>query len=82
MSLVLKDLELLWRFLPAEDSEKPDEWLNNESSVALGSAMENNVIFGQKIKSAILEGECLETLTFSLTPLQVGQLVLHGVAYK
>lgn len=82
VSLVLKDLELLWRFLPSECSDEPAEWLNNESSVALGTVMENNVIFGQKIKSVLLEGECVETLTFALTPLQVGTLVIHGVAYK
>lgn len=83
VALVLKDLELLWKFLPnSEESDKPQEWLNNEASVAAGSTAENNLIFGQKLKSVIIEAEGTEVLTFALTPLQIGQLIICGVAYK
>lgn len=80
---MLKDLELLWRFQPhTEGAEKTEEWLGNEESVATGASTDHSVIYGQKINSVLLEGECEEMLTFSLTPLQVGLLNIQSVAYK
>ncbi|KAM3967553.1 trafficking protein particle complex subunit 8 homolog l(3)76BDm [Aphomia sociella] len=84
ISLLLKDAELLWQFVPnADDTERyKDEILNNEPSVAAGNSLESTIIYGQKIKSILLEGECTKVLTFSVTPLKVGQLCIHGLAYK
>ncbi|XP_026758904.2 trafficking protein particle complex subunit 8 [Galleria mellonella] len=84
ISLLLKDAELLWKFVPiTNDTEgHEEEVLNNEPFVAAGQALESNIIYGQKIKSVLLEGECTKVLTFSVTPLKVGQLCIHGLAYK
>jgi hypothetical protein len=77
-------VELLWQYTPnSEDSEKLGlDIINNEPMVAAGNNIENNVIVGQKIKSILLEGDCNKVLTFSITPLRVGQLNIHGLAYK
>lgn len=77
-------MELLWQFIPnsEEDQNLEQEVLNNEPIVAAGNSLESNVIVGQKIKSVLLEGECEKVLTFLLTPLCVGQINIHGLAYK
>lgn len=84
ISLLLKDVELLWQFSPnPEDDQKYEqEVLNNEPVVAAGKSLESNVIVGQKIKSVLLEGECTKVLTFLLTPLRIGQLNIQDLAYK
>lgn len=83
ISLVLKDVELLWKFVPsADDPEAPKDILNNEPMVATGNILDTNVIYGQKIKSVLLEGDCKKVITFSLTPLRVGQLCVNALAYK
>ncbi|CAG4978822.1 unnamed protein product [Parnassius apollo] len=81
--LLLKDLELLWQFIPdTEETEGPKDILNNEPFLASGRTLESNVIFRQKIASCLLEGDCNKRLTFSLTPLQVGRLLIKGLAFK
>ncbi|CAH2050377.1 unnamed protein product, partial [Iphiclides podalirius] len=83
IQLLLKDLELLWQFVPdVEDADGPKDILNNEPYIASGRSLESNVISRQKIQSFVLEGECNKRLTFSLTPLQVGRLLVKGLAYK
>ncbi|XP_049881251.1 trafficking protein particle complex subunit 8 [Pectinophora gossypiella] len=84
ISLLLKDVELLWQFVStSDDPEAPKEGLLiNEPSVATGNVLENNIICGQKIKSVLLEGDCKKVLTFTVTPLQVGNLNIQGLAYK
>ncbi|XP_053609244.1 trafficking protein particle complex subunit 8 isoform X2 [Plodia interpunctella] len=83
ITLLLKDVELLWEFEPsAQESQNPEGILNNEPAVAAGNAVESNVIYGPKIKSVVLEGECTKVLTFSVTPLKVGQICVHALAYK
>ncbi|CAH0724853.1 unnamed protein product, partial [Brenthis ino] len=84
VSLLLKDVELLWQFAPsAEDpGEHTDEVLNNEPSLAAGQNLESNVIHGQKIKSFLLDGDCKKTLNFIITPLKIGQLTIQGLAFK
>ncbi|CAG4964933.1 unnamed protein product [Colias eurytheme] len=84
VSLLLKDMELLWRFTPnAEVLESvQDEFLNNESSIAAGHILESHVIHGQKIPNLLLEGECQKMVTFTITPLKIGQLDIQGLAYK
>ncbi|KPJ16736.1 hypothetical protein RR48_10335 [Papilio machaon] len=81
--LLLKDLELLWQFIPnAENTNVPKDILDNEPFVASGRTLDSNVISRQKIQVSLLEGECNKRLTFSLTPLQVGRLHIKGLAYK
>ncbi|XP_037298483.1 trafficking protein particle complex subunit 8 isoform X2 [Manduca sexta] len=81
--LVLKDLDLLWRFTPhVENGEDPEEPISNELSVGSGVAVESKIIVGQTLKSFLLEGDCKKSLTFILTPLRVGQLNIEGLAYK
>lgn len=76
-------MELLWRFVIAADEGTGDETvLNNEQTLAAGQALESNVIFSQKIKSVLLEGDSKKVLIFTLTPLRVGRLNIHGLAYK
>ncbi|XP_060805731.1 trafficking protein particle complex subunit 8 isoform X2 [Amyelois transitella] len=83
ITLLLKDLELLWEFEPnSQDPQKPEDILSNEPVVAAGNVIESNVIYGPKIKSVIMEGDCTKVLTFSVTPLKVGQICVHGLAYK
>ncbi|XP_028156042.1 trafficking protein particle complex subunit 8 [Ostrinia furnacalis] len=84
ISLILKDVELLWQFIsnPEYDQNIDHEVLNNEPVVAAGSTLESNVIVGQKIKSVLFEGDCEKVLTFTITPLCVGQINIHGLAYK
>ncbi|CAH2102558.1 unnamed protein product [Euphydryas editha] len=83
ISLLLKEVELLWRFTPNEDTGTPlDEVLDNEPSLAAGQTLESSVICVQKIKSFMLEGECNKPLNFTITPLKIGQLTIHGVAFK
>ncbi|XP_026731514.1 trafficking protein particle complex subunit 8 [Trichoplusia ni] len=84
ISLILKDVELLWRFVHTSDnaSTTGEEVLSNEQSVAAGLVLESNIIYSQKIKSVLLEGACKKILIFTLTPLRVGRLNIHGVAYK
>lgn len=83
ISLILKDVELLWRFVVAsEDSAMGENILSNEQAVSAGQALESNIIFSQKIKSILLEGDSKKVLIFTLTPLQVGRLNIHGLAYK
>ncbi|XP_073957183.1 trafficking protein particle complex subunit 8-like [Choristoneura fumiferana] len=80
---ILKDVELLWQFVAnSDDLESTKQILNNELMVASGSSLESSAICGQKIKSVILEGESSKSLIFSITPLQIGQLCVQGVAYK
>lgn len=76
---MLKDVELLWKFVP---KDSPEVVLDNEPAVASGNAMEATVIFGQKIKSTLLEADAKKVLTFTLTPMKVGTLSIHGLAYK
>ncbi|KAJ0182539.1 hypothetical protein K1T71_001908 [Dendrolimus kikuchii] len=82
ISLILKDLELLWRFMPNLDDPTNinEESISNE--VTSGNSLENTSIVGQKIKSLLLEGDAKKTLTFTLTPLRVGKLNVDGMAYK
>ncbi|XP_013175761.1 PREDICTED: trafficking protein particle complex subunit 8 [Papilio xuthus] len=81
--LLLKDLELLWQFIPnTENTNVPKDILDNEPFVASGRTLDSNVISRQKIQVSLLEGECNKRLTFSLTPLQVGRLHIKGLAYK
>ena len=77
-------MELLWRFVLATDDEAPgeEEVLSNEQAVSTGQALESNIIFSQKIKSVLLEGDSKKVLIFTLTPLRVGRLNIHGLAYK
>ncbi|KAJ8735551.1 hypothetical protein PYW07_007171 [Mythimna separata] len=84
ISLILKDVELLWRFVLASDDDTvgDEEALSNEQAVAAGQVLESNIIVSQKIKSVILEGDCRKVLVFTLTPLRVGRLNIHGLAYK
>lgn len=82
ISLVLKQVELLWRFVSAPGEDGPEEVLNNEPAVASGSVIETNAICGQKIKSTLIEGDSKKVLTFTVTPLRVGRLSIHGLAYK
>lgn len=84
IALLLKDVELLWQFIPSpeDDQTLEKEVLNNEPYVAAGIYLESNIIVGQKIKSVILEGECTKVLTFLLTPLRIGQLNIQSLAYK
>lgn len=84
ISLVLKDVELLWRFVVTSDDTTidPEEVLSNEQAVSAGQALESNVIVSQKIKSVLLEGDCKKVLIFTVTPLRVGRISIHGVAYK
>ncbi|XP_059050449.1 trafficking protein particle complex subunit 8 isoform X2 [Achroia grisella] len=84
ISLLLKDAELLWKFVPnTDDAEKyEEELLSNEPFVAAGQNFDSTIICGQKIKAVLLEGDCTKALTFTVTPLKVGQLVIHGLAYK
>ncbi|XP_047034378.1 trafficking protein particle complex subunit 8 [Helicoverpa zea] len=84
ISLILKDVELLWRFVTTADGDAAgdEEVLSNEQAVSAGQALESNTIFSQKIKSVILEGDTKKVLIFTLTPLKVGRLNVHGLAYK
>lgn len=83
ISLILKDVELLWQFvLVTDDDTVEEEVLSNEPAVSAGQALENNIIVSQKIKSVLLEGDCKKALIFTLTPLRVGRLNIHGLAYK
>ncbi|CAG9796623.1 unnamed protein product [Diatraea saccharalis] len=84
ISLLLKDVELLWQFIPnTEDDENSGlDIINNEPLVAAGNNLENNVIVGQKIKSVLLDGDSDKRLTFQITPLRIGQLNINGLAYK
>ncbi|XP_075972327.1 trafficking protein particle complex subunit 8 homolog l(3)76BDm [Anticarsia gemmatalis] len=83
ISLILKDVELLWRFVvEADESGAGETVLSNEQAVSAGQVLESNIIFSQKIKSVLLEGDCKKVLIFTLTPLQVGRLQIHGLAYK
>ncbi|KAI5640553.1 trafficking protein particle complex subunit 8 [Phthorimaea operculella] len=83
ISIALRDVELLWQFAPSqEDPSVKEPVVNNEPAVATGSALESNVICGQKIKTVLLDGDSKKILTFSLTPLRVGQLFVQGCAYK
>ncbi|CAB3239968.1 unnamed protein product [Arctia plantaginis] len=83
ITLVLKDVELLWRFVTGVDDGTGDETvLNNEQALAAGQPLESNVIFSPKIQSVQLEGDSKKVLIFTLTPLQVGRLNIHGLAYK
>ncbi|XP_069359904.1 trafficking protein particle complex subunit 8 [Maniola hyperantus] len=84
ISLLLKEIELLWQFTPnVEETETTiDEVLNNEPVFATGQVIESNVIHGQKIKSFLLEGDCKRTLNFTVIPLKIGQLIIQGLAYK
>lgn len=77
-------MELLWRFVLAADDDTlgDKEVLSNEHAVSTGQALESNIIFSQKIKSVLLEGDCKKALIFTLTPLKVGRLNIHGLAYK
>ncbi|VVC87502.1 unnamed protein product [Leptidea sinapis] len=83
VALLLKDLEILWRFSSSADSaEVQEEAISNESRIASGLSIESNVIHSQKIKSLLLEGQRESMLTFGLTPLKLGHLDILGVAYK
>ncbi|CAH0695186.1 unnamed protein product [Spodoptera exigua] len=84
ISLVLKDVELLWQFVMTntDGAADPEEVLSNEQAIAAGLALESNVIVSQKIKSVLLEGDCKKVLIFTLTPLRIGRINIHGLAYK
>lgn len=83
ISLLLKEVELLWRFAPSDDTQIPsNEVLDNEPSLAAGQTLESSVIRVEKIMSVLLEGECNKPLNFTITPLRIGQLTIHGVAFK
>ncbi|XP_023939464.1 trafficking protein particle complex subunit 8 [Bicyclus anynana] len=84
VSLLLKEIELLWQFTPdVEESETTnEEVLNNETMLATGQVIESNVIHGQKIKSFLLDGDCKKTLNFTVIPLKIGQLVIQGLAFR
>ncbi|KAL4712641.1 hypothetical protein ACJJTC_007938 [Scirpophaga incertulas] len=81
ITLLLKDVELLWQFTPNSENENV-QVISNEQMVANGNNMDSNIIVGQKLKSVILEGDCSKALIFQVTPLQVGKLNIHGLAYK
>ncbi|XP_046960546.1 trafficking protein particle complex subunit 8 [Vanessa cardui] len=83
VSLLLKEIELLWRFTPSDGVEmSQEEVLDNEPSLAAGRTFESNVIRVQRIKSFLLEGDCKKSINFTITPLKIGQLSIHGVAFK
>ncbi|XP_072943715.1 trafficking protein particle complex subunit 8 [Epargyreus clarus] len=84
VSLLLKDIEILWQFVPnVEDMDAmKDKVLNNEPLLAAGQTVESDLITSQKIKTFVLEGDCQKTLTFSIISLKTGQLNIHGLAYK
>ncbi|RVE41110.1 hypothetical protein evm_014240 [Chilo suppressalis] len=83
ISLLLKDVELLWQFTPnTEDVEQLGMEINNEPLVTSGNNVDNNIIVGKKIKSILLNGDSDKILTFLITPLRIGQLNIHGLAYK
>lgn len=72
----------MWRFVSTPTEDTAEEVWNNEPTVASGSNIESNVICGHKIKSTLIEGDSKKVLMFTLTPLRVGQLSVHGLAYK
>ncbi|XP_047506030.1 trafficking protein particle complex subunit 8 isoform X2 [Pieris napi] len=80
--LLLTDLELLWNFTPSSSGIVEGETYNNEYSIAAGQVLESNVIHGQRIKSLHLEGECQKMVSFTITPLKVGQLDIQGFVYR
>lgn len=82
ISLSILDVELLWHFLPSAANEDVKEPLRNEPIVAMKDQLKTNIISGHKIKSITLEGESEKNIVFSITPLQVGELHLQGIAYK
>uniref|UniRef100_A0A2A4K057 Uncharacterized protein n=1 Tax=Heliothis virescens TaxID=7102 RepID=A0A2A4K057_HELVI len=85
ISLILKDVELLWRFVTTTEGDAAsgdEEVLSNEQALSAGQVLESNTISSQKIKSVILEGDTKKVLIFTLTPLKVGRLNIHGLAYK
>lgn len=84
ISLILKDVELLWRFTPLNESGDSDDnnSIYNEIALAQGVEVASNVIVGQKLPSVVLEGDSKKSLIFSLTPMKVGQVYIQGLAYK
>ncbi|GBP45707.1 Trafficking protein particle complex subunit 8, partial [Eumeta japonica] len=79
ISLTLKDVELLWQF---KGSDESSETFYNELSIASSTSLDCNMVSCQKIKSLVLDGDSKKYLHFAITPLQVGELRLLGLAYK
>ncbi|XP_039753731.1 trafficking protein particle complex subunit 8 [Pararge aegeria] len=84
ISLLLKEIELLWQFTPnvEETDTSKEEVLNNEPLLATGQVLESNVIHGQKIQSFLLDGDCKKTLNFTVIPLKIGELIIQGLAFR
>lgn len=82
ITLVLTDVALLWTFLPHVPNSKERSPLISNEVVSVKNKLADEIIYTQVLKEVTLTGNIEVPVQLSLTPQQMGELRIVGIAYN